>query len=130
MKITDYIDFINEQFDEIITNHNLKKTIKGDYVVELENEKVKIALFTEYRVSDALGTTIENKITKQYYNIFDIIQNKTNNNNYLSFEDKQKCKSYNDIIKVSIYVSALVINNYCSDILNGDFTSLGHGYNL
>lgn len=127
MEITNYKGFINDCFNDIIQTNGLTFTLSNNYVVNIKNDKVDITLFTEHRKNDVISTTITDVENKKYFTITDIIEKKIGNNSYLSNEDKETCKSFNDKIKAGIYVDALVLKNYCSDILRGDFSSLGEG---
>ena len=124
MEITKYTDFIKEQFNEIIENYKLVFIAENNYVVKMNNNKIEILLFTEYRKNDILSTTIADKRNEQYFTIVDIVEKKIRNNSYLTENDKQKCKSFNDKIKAAIYVDSLILKNHCQDLLNGDFSSL------
>lgn len=127
MEITNYKNFIKECFNDIIQTNDFTFTESNNYEVNIKNNKVNIILFTEHRKDDVISTIVTDVKNKTYFTIVDIIEKKIGNNSYLSKEDKDICKSFNDKIKAGIYADAFILKNYCSDILRGDFSSLEEG---
>jgi len=123
MKITEYVDFIKEQFKDIATEYGFSWRQQNDYILFLEKKNVTIEFSTIYR-EDGSIIIIKSSNSKSYDALDLIEKKKIFNNSYLSEEDKQKCKSFNDQIKVSVYVFYLILSKYCQDVLNGDFNSL------
>lgn len=121
MEITNYLEFIKEQFKDIITENNFQLKNHNQFTVFLEKNNIRIELSTIYR-EDGVILLIGN--LNKFYSLNDIFEKKIGGNDYLTEEDKQKCKSFNDKIKVGIYVFHLILKNHCQDLLNGDFSSL------
>ncbi|GAA4163457.1 hypothetical protein GCM10022217_32480 [Chryseobacterium ginsenosidimutans] len=126
MKITDYKNFITQSFQNIATNYNMKWITSDDYIMRLSNENSEIYFSTE-KYSDDLILTINNKKQKEYYTIYNLSMKILGNLDYLSSDEVEQSISFNDNIKSIVFVSSIFIKNYCQDLLNGDFSSVGKG---
>ncbi|HEX9981600.1 MAG TPA: hypothetical protein VGB50_13650 [Flavobacterium sp.] len=126
MEITKYHSFIAEQFAGIITDHHLVMEVQNDHSVELKNDNIGIELFTEYRVDDALGTVLRNKKNKASYDlsILPLKKGETDSFAFLTPEEDAQALSYGDPIKELIFIAALILKKFGSDVLRGDFSAL------
>lgn len=126
MKITDYKNFITQSFQNIATNYNMKWVTSDDYIMRLSNENLEIYFSTE-KYSDDLILTINNKKQKEYYTIYNLSMKILGNLDYLSPDEVEQSISFNNNIKSIVFASSIFIKNYCQDLLNGDFSSVGKG---
>jgi len=126
MKISIYKNFIEECFKEIIMNYKLNLKQINDYIIKLENSRIEILIFTEFRDDDVISITLTNLQKKEFYTLFDIAQRKSILS-YLKDDEKQKSIDFKDKIKSGVFADSIFIKNHCQDLLNGDFSSIGKG---
>lgn len=124
MEITEYVDFIKEQFKDIAKDYGFSWRQQNAGILFLEKKNVSIEFSAIYR-EDGIIIIVKSPSGKSYDALDLIEKKKILNNSYLTEEDKQKCKSFNDQIKIGVYVFYLILSKYCQDILNGDFSSVG-----
>lgn len=120
MEITNYKGFINEKFSNSIAENQLETNIKNDYILELKNQKVTIEFFTEYRVDNRIGIVIVEAESNKSYDLFDIPLKKGEKDPFafMTLNENNIAISFNDPIKEFIYIAALIIEKYGSDIFN------------
>lgn len=123
MEITGYVNFIKEQFKDIAKDYGFSWRQQNAGILFLEKKNATIEFSTIYREDGAI--IVVKSPSGKSYDALDLIEKKKIlSNSYLTEEDKQKCKSFNDQIKISVYVFYLILSKYCQDVLNGDFSSL------
>lgn len=129
MEITNYIDYIKEQLIEFAGKNDLKWEQKNLGSLILENKKISLKFFTEYRVDDSIGITITNKSKKEYYTIFAIRKAKGYDDvaSYMNQSEIEMLNSITDPIKNIIYEFSIFIKKHCQDVMNGDFSAVGEG---
>ncbi|MBP6730921.1 MAG: hypothetical protein KA149_02615 [Chitinophagales bacterium] len=124
-----FVPFIKAQLIEFDGYNDLSWKLTGIGNLSLENDKIELCFFAEYRVYDAIGIGITDKIKKQHYTFTDIIERKGFGQpaSYMTESEIAILKSLNDPIKWIIYDITVFINKHGKDIMSGDFTSVGEG---
>lgn len=124
MKIINYIGFIEEQYRTLTKVYSLKSKLKNYYSFILENEYVEIFYFSEYRSDNGgIGFGITNKKRMNSYDVFE----KERNIDFITPEQRAYLDSIQDMVERFIFISRILIEKYCLDALEGDFSSLGDG---
>ncbi|HRG88474.1 MAG TPA: hypothetical protein PLW44_05595 [Chitinophagales bacterium] len=129
MEITNYVDYIKEQLREFTDKDNLKWQQIGSSRLLLQNSKISLQFFTEYRVDNSLGITINNLKKKEYYDLFDIKERKgyAELTSFMTQNEIDTLNSITDPIKEIIYEYTVFIRKHCQDIMSGDFSTVGEG---
>lgn len=127
MEITEYVNFIKEQFKDIATEYGFSWRQQNDYILFLE-KNVTIRLTTHYR-EDGITITVRNNIKKEYYDIIDLVEFLSFNSLFdiLSDNEKQINEGYKGMIRYLIYPAAILLKKHFPELLNGNFSSVGKG---
>ncbi|WP_299766890.1 hypothetical protein [uncultured Dokdonia sp.] len=127
MTITEYIPFIQDQFQNIKQQYRMNwGGENNDYIYDLSSDSVSLSFMTERR-EEGMRIVIKNLKANEYYTIFGLIKIKNPDNNYLTEQELNISKGYKDQIKGITYVSAIFLERFCQDVLSGDFLQVGPG---
>jgi len=128
MKITEYVDFIKEQFKDIAKDYGFSWRQQNEFILFLEKKNVAITFTTHYRERGII-LVVQNKIKRQYYDMFDLAEKKGFESPFdmLDYNEKQINEEYKETIKYLIYPAAILLKKHFSELLEGDFSSVGKG---
>ena len=120
--------FIKEQFKDICQKHNLELIAEDEYQLEYQNKSVIVYFGTE-RWEDGLIVHLTNKMNDEFYYPWDIEKSKgfEGFEGPLNQEEKNTLKTLKEGNDKIIFAFRILLERYCKDALNGDFTSLGEG---
>ena len=124
-----HTEFIKAQFQNIAQTYHLKWIKESDYGIALENDKIEISMSAE-RWEEGVTMSLTNKQQKEFYYVWDLdIKNgfAKNMDNHLSIQEKEyMVNSLPDDEKL-IYSFKIMLERYCQEALQGNFSKLGKG---
>lgn len=125
MEITEYINFIKDQFKDIAAQYLLSWKQQNEYILLLENHNTKITFATHYRET-GITISIDDTKKKKSYNLGELLEilGKESLFDILDNNQKQINEEYKKTIKCLIYPSAILLKTYFPGLLNGNFSSL------
>lgn len=128
MEITEYVSFIKEQFKNIATDYGFSWRQQNEFILFLEKKNVAITFTTHYR-ERGVTLVVQNKIKREYYDMFDLAEKKGFESPFDMLDDNEKHinEVYKGTIKYLIYPAAILLEKHFPELLNGDFSSIGKG---
>jgi len=128
MEITQYVDFIKEQFKDIATEYGFNWRQQNAGILFLEKKNVTIRFATHYR-EDGVTFTIYNNAKKQSYSFSTLLEKLGYESLFDILDDgeKQINEEYKGTIKCLIYPAAILLKKHFPALLEGDFSSIGKG---
>lgn len=120
-------NFLREQYQSIAETYNLSWRDLDEYGGVLENDKIEISLIAE-RWEDGLSMSLTNKLTDEYYSLFDIYEKKGFNNGseYLTASEQESEREFS-MNEALAYNFRILLERYGQDVLSGDFSIIGKG---
>ncbi|MBX7227708.1 MAG: hypothetical protein K1X55_16860 [Chitinophagales bacterium] len=122
------IAFIKNQFQNIVETYHLRWTRESEYGIVLENDKIKISMSTD-RYEDGVVIHITNKIQNEFYYVWDLdVKNgfPENEDKHLNEQEENYMLTIPDDDKL-IYSFRIMLERYCQEALQGNFSKLGKG---
>lgn len=122
------ITFIKQQFQNIEQTYHLKWTTVNDYDMTLENDKVEISIGAE-RWEEGVIMSYTNKQKKEFYYIGDLLDKNAlpyDSELFYTASEKLLSDTLNDD-DGAIHYFRVVLERYCQEVLQGNFSILGKG---
>jgi hypothetical protein len=128
MEITEYVDFIKEQFKDIAKEYGFSWRQQNAGILFLEKKNITIRFATHYR-EDGVTLTIYNNIKKQSYSFSKLLEKLGFESMFEVLDDNEKQinEGYKGTIKCLIYPAAILLRKHFPELLEGDFSSVGKG---
>ena len=122
------IAFIKNQFQNIVETYQLRWTRESEYGIDMENDKIEISIGAE-RYEDGVVLSFINKQQKEFYYVWDLdVKNgfPENEDKHLNEQEENYMLTIPDDDKL-IYSFRIMLERYCQEALQGNFSKLGKG---
>lgn len=127
MKIVEYIPFIKNEFANISKTFKLEwSNDNNEYLLKLENDKIKISFFSEQRGED-IGIVLINKDKNEFYYNFPLLKGFNGFYEGLTASERANERAFNDGLEATVFLFRVFLENHCQDMLSGDFSQVGPG---
>jgi hypothetical protein len=126
MKIN--IEYLKEQFKNIIQQANLKITLEDEYGAVFQNDKIRLSFSTD-RWEDGVSLSLTDKIRNEFYHPWDLEEKKGFQKSGLSFLSPAESSHFKSLPGDDgiIYVFRILLERYCQKELLGDFSEIMPG---
>lgn len=122
-------EFVLEKFNKLMEKYHLVFTLENNkYAASFTNEHVGIKLFTFSRM-DGMAVGVYNlKDNNKDYQFVHILEKKEIDPDYVESSLKEAgLLDYEDDFKSNVTFVAFILEQYCDDILSGDFSIMSEG---
>lgn len=121
-------EFVKAQFQNIAQTYHLNWIKDDEYLMTLENDKVRIKIGAE-RWEDGVILSFTNKLEREFYYIGDLLDKNSlpyDSELFYTASEKILSDTLNDD-DGAIHYFSVVLERYCQEALQGNFSKLGKG---